>query len=61
MGDKELKKLGVLKDPSWAGLDPNDDPRFRPVEEFMPEDERQEWLEYVAYLERDQAEARRKK
>lgn len=33
------------------GLDMLDDPAFRPIEEFMPPDERDEWIQYVAGIE----------
>ncbi len=44
-----LNNARQLSNPA-EGLDQFDDPRFRPVEEFMPEDEREEWLQYLEYL-----------
>lgn len=39
-----------LKNPT-EGLDLKDDPNAKPIEDFMPEDEKQEWKDYVKELE----------
>lgn len=43
-----------------SDLDQNydDDPDFRPVVEFMPEDEKAEWLAYLDYLQEEQKQGR---
>lgn len=42
----EFYEYDRLEDPA-EGLSLEDDPAFRPIEEFMPEDERAEWQAYV--------------
>lgn len=46
-----------LEDP-FERLDPVDDPSFRPIREFVPEDEREEFDAYMAYLEEEQKAGR---
>lgn len=51
------RKVVILLESDWKkaeavqGLTTGEDPAFRPVEEFMPEDERREWKAHVKEIE----------
>jgi len=43
------EKLRKPTDPT-EGLDKEDDPNTKPVVDFMPDDEKEEWEQYLRYL-----------
>lgn len=53
-----LYEYGMTMEDPAAGLDKEDDPNFRPIEEFLPEDEKAEWHALQKQFA-EEAEARR--
>lgn len=52
-GTTELEDEEFFNDSDpTEGLSLEEDPSFRPIEELMPEDEKEEWREYVKQLEK---------
>ncbi len=47
----ELYELDIAGQDPAEGLEQEDDPAFKPVEDFMPDDERAEWQAYIKQLE----------